>query len=284
MTQVIAINTARRSPASRKIRPLWPQPNSHTSGGNAQHHLSNTDIPASERQRLIGVLAVGLVALAHVAVGYSLMQTLAPAPLPPSARTVEVTLMAARPKPAAVTPPPVAPASQPVATPPPAQPVEPVADEIAPAPPAKITPEKPRNPRRPPARKPAPAVTEPPPAPTQIQTAAIEATRAPAEPLNTASEPPTSAVNFSADYLQNPPPAYPLAARRRGLEGRVVLHVQVLENGRCGDISIKQSSGHELLDNAALQAVKEWRFIPAQRGDTAITARVDVPIHFKLEK
>lgn len=192
--------------------------------------------------------------------------------------------MAAPPKPAAVTPLPVAPASQPVATPPPVQPVEPVADAIAPAPPAKAAPKKPRNPRRPPARKPAPAVTEPPPSPAQTQTTATEATPAPAEPLNAAPEPPTSEVNFSADYLQNPPPAYPLAARRRGLEGRVVLHVQVLENGRCGDISIKQSSGHEILDNAALQAVKEWRFIPAQRGDTAITARVDVPIHFKLEK
>lgn len=89
--------------------------------------------------------------------------------------------------------------------------------------------------------------------------------------------------DFRAAYLDNPRPAYPLAARRMGLEGRVVLHAEVLENGRCNRLSVKDSSGHDMLDQAALQAVKNWRFVPARRGNETIVAWVDIPVVFKLD-
>lgn len=83
--------------------------------------------------------------------------------------------------------------------------------------------------------------------------------------------------------LNNPKPPYPLAARRRGIEGRVLLTALVRADGGCAEVQLKQSSGSSLLDNAALGTVRLWRFVPAQRGNTAIDSWVDVPVSFRLE-
>jgi TonB family protein len=84
-------------------------------------------------------------------------------------------------------------------------------------------------------------------------------------------------------YAENPKPIYPQEARDRGYEGEVVLRVEVLSNGRVGQIEVRKSSGHELLDRSALTTVKQWRFIPARKGDTAIPLWVNVPIKFQLQ-
>jgi protein TonB len=82
--------------------------------------------------------------------------------------------------------------------------------------------------------------------------------------------------------LNNPKPPYPLAARRHGLEGRVLLTAHVRADGRCAEVRLRASSGHELLDHAALETVRRWRFLPARRGDTAIDSWVEIPISFRL--
>jgi protein TonB len=84
-------------------------------------------------------------------------------------------------------------------------------------------------------------------------------------------------------YLYNPRPDYPFAARQLHLEGRVVLHVLVNENGRPEEMSIGQSSGAPILDQTALEKVRTWRFVPARHGDKAIAHWVNVPIRFHLE-
>lgn len=91
--------------------------------------------------------------------------------------------------------------------------------------------------------------------------------------------PPTS----NANYLNNPIPEYPSLARSRRWEGEVLLRVYVKDDGHCGDLSVQTSSGHEELDQAALEAVKHWRFIPAKRGEVSIASWVTVPISFKLD-
>lgn len=70
---------------------------------------------------------------------------------------------------------------------------------------------------------------------------------------------------FNADYLNNPPPVYPQAAKRQNIEGEVLLKVEVSEEGRAGDVSIAKSSGSSILDYAAISAVKRWKFIPAKK-------------------
>lgn len=91
------------------------------------------------------------------------------------------------------------------------------------------------------------------------------------------------APRFDAAYLHNPKPAYPLLARRRGEEGRVLLKVEVSAAGLPEQVRIAQSSGHASLDEAALNTVRNWRFVPAQQGGTPVAASVLVPILFKLE-
>jgi protein TonB len=82
--------------------------------------------------------------------------------------------------------------------------------------------------------------------------------------------------------LNNPKPPYPLAARRRLQEGRVLLAVRVAADGTCAEVRLRQSSGHALLDDSALSTVRRWRFVPARRGDTPVETWVDVPISFRL--
>lgn len=88
---------------------------------------------------------------------------------------------------------------------------------------------------------------------------------------------------LNADYLHNPRPDYPAQAKRMGWEGRVVLRVEVLANGNAGAVSVAKSSGHELLDEAALEAVRRWQFVPAKRDGTAVKSSVNVPITFNLK-
>ena len=61
-----------------------------------------------------------------------------------------------------------------------------------------------------------------------------------------------------------------------------MLMVEVLENGRAGEISIENSSGYELLDDAAIKGVRRWRFVPARKGSRAVRARVRIPVEFNL--
>lgn len=98
-----------------------------------------------------------------------------------------------------------------------------------------------------------------------------------------APEPALELPRYNAAYLSNPPPAYPLAARRRGIEGRVLVRAEISAGGACLRAELKKSSGNGMLDQAAVDAVKEWRFVPARRGTQAIVAWVEVPITFKLE-
>jgi protein TonB len=122
-----------------------------------------------------------------------------------------------------------------------------------------------------PAAEPSPALlVEAPPAPE------------PAAAPEPAPPPAVEVPRYNAAYLNNPPPAYPAAARRRAQEGRVLVRAEVLADGRCSRVELKQGSGHELLDQAALEAVRKWRFVPARQGEQAVTAWVDVPIAFKL--
>jgi protein TonB len=117
----------------------------------------------------------------------------------------------------------------------------------------------------------------PPPVPAPTPPAAV------AEPPKAAPEPVVEAPRFNAAYLNNPPPAYPLAARRRGMEGRVLVRAEVQADGSCNRVELKKTSGHDLLDQAALEAVKKWRFVPARKGGQAVAAWVEVPITFNLE-
>ncbi|HWQ60672.1 MAG TPA: energy transducer TonB [Negativicutes bacterium] len=79
-------------------------------------------------------------------------------------------------------------------------------------------------------------------------------------------------------------PVYPERARQSGLEGTVVLKIQIMENGLPGHVSVYSSSGHDILDDAAVTAVRQWRFIPARVRDTgrAVACYTTMPVTFRL--
>jgi TonB family protein len=83
-------------------------------------------------------------------------------------------------------------------------------------------------------------------------------------------------------YGDNARPAYPPLARLRGYQGVVILFVEVLADGRVGQMGIRRSAGHEILDRAALEAVRTWRFEPGRRAGQAVTMSVEVPVRFVL--
>jgi periplasmic protein TonB len=161
--------------------------------------------------------------------------------------------------------------------------------------------EKPEEPKPPPPKpqvqKPRPAplppvITAQPEAPSTYTAAAppapvplppIEAPVAPvaAAPLQGPAPAPLIPPSNAA-YLNNPAPAYPLESRQRGEEGRVVLRVFVNELGLPQEVQVRTSSGFSRLDTTAQETVRQWKFVPAKRGDTAVGAWVLVPMTFNL--
>ncbi|MDP2155295.1 MAG: energy transducer TonB [Sulfuricella sp.] len=210
----------------------------------------------SDREWLRWLPSFGLVALLHATVWWGFThfkgEIVPPKPLP----VVQVALLA-----------------------PPAPPEPRV---VPPSPPKVERQQKPVVEKAIPTPKPVPVAQ--PVAEHAVQRALVAA--APPSPpaqVQPAAEPAAEPPRYNADYLINPPPAYPLAARRRGIEGAVLVRAEISAGGECQRAELKKSSGHEMLDHAALEAVKKWRFVPAKRGSQAVVAWVEVPITFKLE-
>lgn len=84
-------------------------------------------------------------------------------------------------------------------------------------------------------------------------------------------------------YYRNPKPPYPALARKRYIQGTVILSITVLANGAVENVTVEKSSGHGILDNSALQTVLTWHFLPGTKNGRPISMEVQVPIHFKLD-
>jgi protein TonB len=87
---------------------------------------------------------------------------------------------------------------------------------------------------------------------------------------------------FDATYLNNPAPSYPQSAQRKGIQGKVMLNVVVKADGTPAKVQVYNSSGFSVLDEAALEAVRQWKFVPARRGGEFVQASVVVPVDFKM--
>lgn len=119
------------------------------------------------------------------------------------------------------------------------------------------------------AEAPGPAVPTPPvPAPSRGPSAAAPSVG--------------GAVSAQPRYRSNPRPDYPLPSLRRREEGVVLLNVVVQPDGLPGAISLNRSSGHPLLDRAALDVVRRWTFEPARAAGAAVSSLVVVPVRFTL--
>ncbi len=155
-------------------------------------------------------------------------------------------------------------------------------------------------------RSPPPVTASPAPAPLppMAATPSAAAVAPPAEPsagkgASTSSASPGTAAasaqtgtaaaarvdlpSSDADYLNNPKPPYPPLSRRLGEQGKVVLRVLIGADGTAQKAEIRQSSGFERLDQAALATVLKWRYVPGKRGGVPEAMWFNVPINFVLE-
>lgn len=223
-----------------------------------------------------------LAALLHAIVAAALLAWPAPPPGIDTAPVIELVLAPA-PEPAPL------PAPQPQAAPAPAQPVPAPAQVAAPA-------------KANPAPRPRPAPQTPQPAaitaPSAAESAAISDSTTPAAaaqtsegaPATTATAGPVHAApqamgepDLRPAATDAPRPPYPRAARQRGLQGVVMVRVAVSADGLPTEVFIKESSGHPMLDEAAVEAVRRWRFSPARSAGRAVAAAVEIPVRFALE-
>lgn len=202
----------------------------------------------------------GLAVLLHGGALALLLQHRSPAPVTPAAPVFSVSLLA-----------PPAPENRPATARQASQP-QPVRHQTPrPTPKVPVKSDKP-------APQPLPVAPSASSAPSHSEAVAPAGAKEPAH-----SAEPVTEARFDAGYLQNPAPTYPPLSKRMGEQGKVLLRAHVLPNGTADGVEIKRSSGSPRLDNAALEAVRKWRFVPAKQGGQAIGAWVQIPINFSLE-
>ncbi|MET0807663.1 MAG: TonB family protein [Pseudoxanthomonas sp.] len=81
-----------------------------------------------------------------------------------------------------------------------------------------------------------------------------------------------------------PAPRYPAGALRRGESGTVMVRVEVDASGMPAGVALVQRSGSRDLDRAAMEAVRGWRFQPAQRDGRAVAGSLVIPVDFRADE
>jgi protein TonB len=244
-----------------------------TVGGDARSvsFLSFPEAPAESRPRAI-IAGVFVASLAlHVGLATRMHDRDPAAHVAPKKSQVEIQMTRPPPPPKPVVVPPQ------VDHPPPPRPA------AAPRP-------QPHLAAPPPVQAPVAAEGEavaPPPAPTPPAPAVEGTGEAPVVVAAPAPPPPPPApvvqAKEGANYLKNPRPPYPSMAQREGWEGTVLLKVQVLPNGKTASVAVQRTSGHAVLDSAAIAAVTGWSFQPATQGGAPVAGWVTVPVDFRLQ-
>lgn len=77
-------------------------------------------------------------------------------------------------------------------------------------------------------------------------------------------------------------PVYPESARRAGIQGTTLLRIHIEVDGHVSDVSVQRSAGHQSLDEAAADAVRRWRFEPAQNSAGPVSMWAVVPVEFRI--
>ena len=230
------------------------------------HSLSRKNIEYLEqRQRLISLPGLLFVIAVHAALFYFLWnQRLIPHP--EQAMTLFAELIT---PPAPVTPPKALPEPAPVKLQPAKKPVvKPKQEQLAAKSPV------------PTEKKQAEPALEPPKPAEQVKES-VPAPAATPKPASTAPVTLSSELAVSCPKLT--PPEYPAISRRMGEEGKLILRVELDENGHIDNAKVLNSSGYERLDAAALSAVKNWQCNPSLRDGQPVRAVALQPFNFVLQ-
>ncbi len=110
-----------------------------------------------------------------------------------------------------------------------------------------------------------------------------EAAAAPSTASGKTGSPSLVEPSADADYLKNPPPGYPRISRRNSEQGTVIVRVLISTQGTPEKAEVRTSSGFARLDQASLEAVQRWRFVPGRRNGTPEAMWFNIPVRFILE-
>ena len=91
-----------------------------------------------------------------------------------------------------------------------------------------------------------------------------------------------SKASYKIGSIKNPHPPYPIVARKKGLQGKLVLKVSINNDGSVKNVVVGKSSGHKILDRVSKETVEKWVFIPAKKMGKPIESNIKVPIRFVL--
>jgi periplasmic protein TonB len=95
-------------------------------------------------------------------------------------------------------------------------------------------------------------------------------------------EVPSTRPVYEVGSAKNPRPPYPPAAFMARIEGRVIVKVHVLANGKAAEVQLVQTSGSSQLDKSALETLAKWELQPARKNGEAIDQWIEIPIHFRV--
>lgn len=135
--------------------------------------------------------------------------------------------------------------------------------------------------------------------PEEVKKAIVEKAEEAVKPVEVQEEPPEESSveespafvslesegvveNDEVRYAHNPPPRYPRAALLKEIQGSLLLLAEVDTEGQPLQVRVAESSGYSILDEAALEAVRKWQFIPARIGTVAVRSQVRIPVQFKI--
>ena len=121
------------------------------------------------------------------------------------------------------------------------------------------------------------------PSPVAVQVAKLSPAAGATQASDAAAKAAEIGPSLLPRLLANPKPLYPKRARKHGVEGQVLLRVQIGTDGKSKAVETLRTSGHPLLDAAAVKAVRKWRFSPALRNGAPVVATLDIPITFRIK-
>ncbi|MEE8452613.1 MAG: energy transducer TonB [Thermoguttaceae bacterium] len=93
-----------------------------------------------------------------------------------------------------------------------------------------------------------------------------------------------TAADSPPRLLDNRPPTYPAHAVRERLEGTTLLRIRITAEGNVAELEVISTSGHPILDAAAVSAVRTWSFLPATSNGHPAATTVRLPIRFALDE
>ncbi len=213
-------------------------------------------IKGQEKTEMVAGLLLAVVLLLHVGTIMTMMSSLNPPITKPTQQLIEVSLLAAPVK-----------QTKPQAAAPSQSPVPPVKKTAEPKTPLKPVVKKPKPLPPKPSAKPVETKVDTPLPPVVSALPAVDAPNKPSVAVSSSPKPPPAPIaqpapkgDVRAACVSCPSLAFPAIAKRRGWQGVVVLKFELDASGQAINIVVEQSSGHELLDEAAIENAKASRF------------------------